>query len=77
MLIRMNIGAHEGKIRDVRNEEARQMIADGRATDPRVEDGSAPAPAPAVDRVPAEPEPKPAAAAAPVARKNTPKKRKR
>lgn len=47
MLVRMNIGAYEGKVRDVRNEEARQMIADGRATDLRVEDGSVPAPAPA------------------------------
>ena len=81
MLVRMNIGAYEGKIRDVRNEEARQMIADGRATDLRVEDGSVPAPAPA------EPLEQPAAAAVPdgpkvpkvpkVAKAKPPKKRKR
>ena len=34
MYVRLNIGRYAGEIRDVVSEAARQMLADGRASDP-------------------------------------------
>ena len=38
MEVRLQIGRYAGELRDVEPEAAREMIADGRATDPRFDD---------------------------------------